>query len=239
MKPTSRTMLFFALLLLLGSVVFGQESPAADGHVEDDLGFWAPVTLILPLDERKRLSAWVQVEPRLDDNLRGMHQLIVLPGVSYQLKDWIALEGAYGYFPGWPESGGMLWEHRLIQQTTLSKKFGKLKTVLRARIEERFIETAEDPSVRNRYRLLLEHPIKHSPWYITGFDEFFINLNSPENGPKAGYDQNRVYLGIGRYLGKKRLAQVDGGYQLVHQNFRGHPDLFRHIIMLRVSAKLR
>src|SRR5690606_35074317 len=145
---------------------------AAD-YIEDDLGFWAPVTLSLPLDERKKLSAWIQVEPRLDDNLRGAHQLIVLPGINYQVKDWLSVDGAYGYFASYPENEGLLWEHRLLQQASLSKKFGKLKTQLRARLEERFIEHVDGVAIRNRYRVQLEHPIpikgvEDSPWYVVG-----------------------------------------------------------------------
>ena len=37
-------------------------------------------------------------------------------------------------------------------------------------------------------------------WALAAYDEAFVVLNDRRNGPQAGFDQNRAFLGINRAL---------------------------------------
>jgi hypothetical protein len=53
-------------------------------------------------------------------------------------------------------------------------------------------------------------------WQAVAYDEVFWNLNSTPNGPKSGFDQNRLYLGGAHNF--DRHMRVELGYMAVHIN---------------------
>ncbi len=56
--------------------------------------------------------------------------------------------------------------------------------------------------------LRLVVPLKTGPYYFAAFDELFLNY-APTHGARA-FDQNRVFAGIGRAIG--RDTRVEAGY---------------------------
>ena len=64
-------------------------------------------------------------------------------------------------------------------------------------------------------------------------DEIFFNLNSPNNGPKGGFDQNRFFVGLNRRITDH--LSVDMGYQLQVLETRepGFPDDLNHILLFQ------
>lgn len=45
-------------------------------------------------------------------------------------------------------------------------------------------------------------------WYLIAAEEVFLNLNTVAWGPVAGYDQNRVFAGIGYRLTNTTRAEI-------------------------------
>ncbi len=104
----------------------------------------------------------------------------------------------------------------------------------RFRIEERFIQHVSGVVVRGRYRLNLAHPLWNTPFYAVGWDEIFINLNDQHEGPTHGYEQNRLFGGIGVHVGS--YLRMDVGYLWRHLDRRSGPSSNDHILSITLSA---
>ena len=100
--------------------------------------------------------------------------------------------------------------------------------VNRTRFEERFIEDAGQPALRLRHQLWLGYPLPRWPaWSLVAAEEPFVNLNTVSDGPHAGFDQNRVYLGVSRQVGPHLRVEVDYLNQFV-LGHRGADDVVRN-----------
>jgi hypothetical protein len=70
-----------------------------------------------------------------------------------------------------------------------------------------------------------------------GSDELFVNVNQLTGAPRAGVDQNRLFVGVGRHIGEK--VRVEGGYQMQLINRRNPtPDRLNHVILVSLFATL-
>ena len=100
----------------------------------------------------------------------------------------------------------------------------------RLRIEERFIEDVSGVVVRMRYRLRTAYPETDSRWYLVISDEVFANLNERGAGPAGGFEQNRLFGGVG-FHPTARL-RVEAGYQWRHLERRELPSRTDHVIAI-------
>lgn len=66
----------------------------------------------------------------------------------------------------------------------------------RSRLEQRTVNIGTGTGVRVREMLKLSYPLTDK-WSLIGSDELFVNLNTVDWGPVAGFDQNRVFVGFG------------------------------------------
>jgi hypothetical protein len=213
-------------------VIFFSSAAGAKQHYEDDLQWWVPVTLELQLTEKT--SAQLQVESRFTENINKYTLRNFVPSLSYAPNEHVELTLAAGpYFNFHPE---IEVEKRIYQQIALKKKWHKLELSLRSRLEERFFEGVGGASLRNRYLLQVKGPIGKTPLYWITSNEIHLNLNSLKDGPQRGLNQNRIYIGVGRKIGKR--MSLEGGYQLRINYVIDRPDEMEHIILTRVSYSL-
>lgn len=185
----------------------------ADINPEDNLQNWSIVTLNAKL--KNRVLAYLEIQPRTtltgpeEDNENRFNILLVRPAIGYQVTKSLSVWQGYGWTPSFnPEFRN---EHRLWQQVLLNNKIKSLTLVNRTRLEERFIEDAGETSVRGRHMIRLAMPVdKQEKWSLVSYDEAFLNFNSTPNGPKSGFDQNRIFIGLNRKINKH--ISLEGGY---------------------------
>ena len=87
---------------------------------------------------------------------------------------------------------------------------GKFKATHRYRFEQRFIDSpisGNDTQYRVRYLLRVSYPI-YKNWFVSAYDEVFINLKEPV------FSQNRLYAAVGYHLNSNITTQV--GYLKNH-----------------------
>lgn len=224
-----KKLLFF--VFLAGLALPAETNPVY--ATEDDLQLWAPVTLQLPVTEKAYILA--TAEPRLANNMRDIGTMIIRPGVYYQFnRQWTAgvtMDYDTFYQPGFRE------EYRLGEEILFSHKLGKLPVSHRLRLEQRWLEGATTLN-RLRIRTQVKYPLAEGPWYLVGRNEFMVNLNSAENAPNAGFDQDRIFFGVGRDIGSR--TNLEGGYQWTY--FEQPPtgaDLMAHAIYVKLVVNLR
>ncbi len=185
---------------------FGTEPACAD---DSDTQQWSLLVVNKKLSER--WLGYFEVQPRFGDNASDLERLLIRPAIGYRLSPKLSLWQGYAWTPLFsPFFDG---EHRTYQQVLYDTSVGATGVVSRTRFEQRFIEGAGGTSHRVRSMLRLSHPISRDrKWLAIGYDELFWNLNSTDNGPVRGFDQNRLFLGVGRQINSS--LRVETGYML-------------------------
>ena len=117
--------------------------------------------------------------------------------LGYQLNDHHSLFIGYAFqhvLP--PLSGQPTNENRAWQQYNFSLPtfLGALK--LTSRLEERTVNIGPGVSYRARQQAKFIYPFDQH-WSLVATEEYFVNLNTVSWGPVAGFDQNRLFVGVG------------------------------------------
>lgn len=135
--------------------------------------------------------------------------LLIRPGVGYRLREDMTIYLGYLWAPVWRSGQLTLNEHRVWQQYTWDLAFDSgAKMQLRSRLEERFAQG--DVGLRFRQLVRAQTPPLVEKFILVAWDEVFLAFNNTRFGQLAGFDQNRLFLGVGRSLwGKFRL---EAGY---------------------------
>jgi len=182
-RRAAPTILAFALLFA-STIPRGAEAVEGDGQV------WMQGIVRVALPGRFRL--WLEAQPRVGGD--GIRQLLLRPAIGWQVTpSWTIWQG-YGFTPSFQP-----WrsENRLYQESLLDHSFGALRMINRTRLEERFIEGVDGVSLRARHLLRFTHPIDGARrWFVALSDEAFATLDDAPGGPRAGFDQNRAYVGL-------------------------------------------
>jgi len=190
-------------------------APARANQTNTEALQWFLVNATVPIHGSWKF--YMEAQPRLgtdpatrDFNFRA---LLIRPAVGYQITERWSLWAGYGYTPTF---NPYRYENRAFEQSLHVMQVGPVKMMNRTRLEQRMIQDAGAPALRLRHYLWFQYPLPRAPkWSLIAADEPFINLNTVSNGPIAGFDQNRLYLGVGRQLTDYLRIEVDYLQQFV------------------------
>ncbi|WP_375764735.1 DUF2490 domain-containing protein [Archangium gephyra] len=184
------------LLPLLG-VLLMLPAPSAEARpVNSEAQGWYAAIAQGPIDRPFLYS--LELQPRVGQNdgrliLRSALGLALpVPGLSV----WLG----YAWIPVWAWSDEdptvRLNESRLYQQLLYNTALGPVKLVSRTRLEQRLLASASGASHRVRTLLRGAYPLDaEGTFSLVLWDEVFFHLNTVEGGPRAGFDQNRAFVG--------------------------------------------
>jgi len=222
-------------------------------NTKSDFRLWAPVFLTVSLPNR--FLAYMEVNPRIGDDVTNIDQLLLRPAIGYKLTDNWSIWLGYAWVGNFNQSHtpplpSFVGENRIWQQATYTRNFESFKFMARTRMEERWIDHAGGTALRLRQMFKLTVPIPQAPeWAFVTFDEIFMNLNSVDTydevlhrnskGPGAGIDQNRLFVGINRTF--TSWLNVDLGYQnqmINNRKLEGNANLINHILLINFYINL-
>jgi hypothetical protein len=155
-------------------------------------------------------SAWLDVHGRRGDP--GAVS-IVRPGLGLHFTSYASAWIGYAWIGTANDAASDLThEHRIWQQLLLQHKtcFG-VALQSRTRFEQRFHENGDD--VGFRVRQFVRGNVPFGRGNILGaavWDELFLGLVDTDWGARAGFDQNRLFLGL--YLAASTWARLEMGY---------------------------
>lgn len=218
-------------------------------NTKSDFRLWTPVYLTVKLPSR--FLAYMEVNPRIGDDVTNIDQLLLRPALGYQLTENLSIWQGYAWVGNFNQTptkfipSNFIGENRIFQQAVYTNKFSIFKFMSRTRLEERWIDHASGTALRFRQMLKLSYPLPVAPdWALVAYDEIFINLNSVDTydevkrgaskGPGAGIDQNRFFLGVNKTF--NQYFNVDLGYQnqmLNNRSLHGNANLINHILLLQ------
>ncbi len=205
----------------------------AQDNGEDDVGAWWMVFGTHQFAEKWSLHTEIQY--RTYEFGQNFNQLLLRTGVNYHFTDNASVTFGYGYIatdPTFiePEQTEDTFEHRIFEQLAYKKQLGKFTLSHRYRLEQRFLNAPKRPSKtehRARYLLRVTYPINQK-WFITAYDEIFINLQKPLFG------QNRLYGALGRNISPSISVQI--GYLKNHFD-NAHYDRFQLGVWITTNLK--
>ena len=206
----NRKLVFFA------STLFALLScPNALAEPEQNNGVWmmkASQGVLGPSDSALRW--WLDAHARYSDDANGFEQSILRPGFGYALPNNHVLWAGYGWIANSPEIGDTFHEHRFWQQHSWKTSFGDFTFSSRSRLEQRFREEGSgDTGWRFRQFFKLTHPIgTDTSFYLSTWDEVFLNLNDTDWGAESGLDRNRIFAGIGWKPRSIQHLKAEAGY---------------------------
>jgi hypothetical protein len=230
--------------LLLFSLAFGAALPFAQAEQPYTQDFQTWQFGVMQGHITKRILGYfdtqvntVNLTQNPNNSLSNKHagQLLIRPAIGLQLtKGWSIWQG-YGWTPNFqPEyrNENQLWEQLVYQHC-----FKHLNFSNRTRFEIRRIYAAGGTALRLRNQVRLAVPLGKTRWSLVAFDEPFFNLNTVDNGPRAGFNQNWAFLGIGRRLTKS--VNLDIGYLNNYvRNFAPVPDRMNHVIFAALNINV-
>lgn len=225
-------------LLLVCQVLFLMRESHAERNPDDNLQLWVPVIFNSKIS--KRVLGSVEVQPRVilsgTNDPNALTTLILRPMLGVQVSKAVSIWQGYGWTPAF--NPGFRSENRLFQQLLVENKFRYFTLSNRTRLEERFIQRAGETSFRGRHRLLVKVPLGNGKWSLLTYDEIFVNLNDTPSGPKSGFDQNRLFVGINRKL--NQYLDMEIGYLHNYVNNAGPArDRLNHAILLGLNVQVR
>ena len=210
----------FALSSRLAGLLLALGNLQVHAQAVDDAGQWTAVLAQGDFDQlgwqTERLKWWFDGHYRLFDDANGFGQSIVRPGIGWTLNERSTVWAGYGWIRTSPLAGAEFDEHRIWQQWTWSKTFGPWRLAHRPRFEQRLLETGDDVGLRFRQFVRATHNLPSMPrMTLVCWDEIFYNLNNTDWGASSGFDQNRIFAGVGYKSSPDCRWRVEVGY--LHQ----------------------
>ncbi|MDG2357065.1 MAG: DUF2490 domain-containing protein [Polaribacter sp.] len=140
-----------------------------------------------------------EIQYRNYNTIGDLEQLLIRTGLGYQLGLKSNFLLGYGYINSENFTGNLndqitVEEHRIFQQFITKQNIGQVSLQHRYRFEQRFIES--DFKTRFRYFLGMNIPFKNSKYYLSAYNEVFLN------GESNVFDRNRIYGGLGYQIDK-------------------------------------
>jgi len=185
-----------------------------------------------------RLVTWLEVQPRVSGSAET---LILRPAMGVQLNPAVQLLAGYALIETWPEAGARRREHRAWQQALVrvAGKPGHALLMSRTRLEQRFLEGADEDGWRLRQflrgQIWIGDNSGHRGWSLIGVSEAFVGLDATLWGQRAGLEQWRNFVGVGKPL-NDRLT-LEAGY-LNQRLIRPGADSSNHVLNINLFYRI-
>lgn len=168
-------------------------------------------------------------------------QLLLRPGVNYQLTPKISLTAGYGFiqtyrYGEFPVRAAFP-EHRFFEQVLITQRALKLDWQNRFRLEQRNLKrTTWELENRVRYMLRTNIPLPFAErrYYLGIYNEIMFNFG--KNVASNVFDQNRAYIALGRNVGHETRVEVGFMEQTIQQR---SGQVFEHNHTLQVAIVSR
>lgn len=202
--------------------------------VPNDVQSWNAIVLEVPIN--KKFNFYLDVQPRIGDDVTQLSQLVVRPAIHYKLNDHVMIGQGFSWQPH--VTPVFINENRPYQDIIYRKGFKKFSLTLRARTEERMISGTSGVSIRQRFLTRFNIPMgDKKKWGWVAANELFVNLNSLPIGPKGGLNQERVYLAVYRHLNENMTLEFGYMFNPVWNDYQSEY-IIRHDILVTLNINL-
>jgi hypothetical protein len=174
-------------------------------------------------------SASIQLENRLRDDASEVDKQIFKPAGYYRFTDTLQLGMGYKYVKKKDSKDEQdPWQELFFNPAPI----GNFDWAHQFRWEQRTGSSLDGIVHRLRYLLHLSYPLGSSgKYYLAAQEAVRFNAASNDTGPVDGFEQSRLYFGLGRKMTPKLKVEV--GYLWNYQREREGPNLSNHALRLQ------
>ena len=209
--------------LLLVSLVLGASAVYA---AEQDVQQWSLLFVNHHFDDR--WAASFQAENRMRDDMGEFDVLILKPGGYYRFNDTLNVGVGYKYQLKDARNEQGLWQELFITPGD----WAGIDWTHQVRLEQRWVGGVDGIVPRLRYLLHGARPFASNPKRYLAFQNATrFNLSSNDTGPVDGFEQNRLYVGIGFKIMPE--LKIELGYLWRYQRERSTEDRSDHVLRLQ------
>lgn len=206
----------------------------AEPRFHEDFQTWTNITangsLALIDPALAKFRFWLEGQGRFGQDSTTLSQGILRPGLGYSLTETASVWLGYAVIPTMePFTPTDFNENRIWQQLLWTPRTPLGPLTSRTRFEQRFTR-APDVSYRFRQLVRMAYPLDFAPGFmLVGWEELFLNVNSTGT-IAAGFDQNRLFVGIGYQLDEHLRTEVGYMNQYIYRDTA--TDLMTHVLSL-------
>lgn len=178
---------------------------------------------------------WFDAHVRRSGDEFDFFQGIIRPGIGRRLDDRNSVWAGYAWI-GESIPDLDFHENRSWQQWIHTNDRGRASIVWRSRLEQRFVSVGAQVGWRFRQMVRLQKSMNaESTLSFVAWDEIFFHLRDTDWGAQTGYNQNRVFVGLGRSPKDRGARRVEIGY--LYQQIdvaEDGADLNNHVLSLNL-----
>lgn len=221
-------------LVLCGFLFFFVYSEQGICALERDFQSWLNATVTGSFSKKgqppSHFKYWLEGQQRFGDDSSRLTQSMVRPGVGYSVTKNLSLWLGYAWvYTGHPLTTRPFAEDRIWQQLLWVKKNQYLTLTSRTRTEQRFLENNPKTAYRIRELIKLSIPWSiDSKFSVISSDELFWHKNNFVGTNSSGFDQNRLFLGLGYKVNP--IVTTEIGYMNQYIRRFGVPNFLANIL---------
>jgi len=204
------------LLLCLSFIILRSLQAQEEDPVDNDIQMWNVLRFSVPIGEKWSVS--MQNELRLADNISSIDEYIFKLYAHHRFTEKFGVSFGYKYINrpyGSNESDP--WAEAVFPHT-----YNKWQVSHQLRFEARIYQDISGIIPRLRYLVNWSTQLGDSFMYATGFGAIRFNLAEKNAGPVAGFEQVRVYAGLGFHIGG--FTRLEVGWLYRYEIIRNAPD---------------
>lgn len=210
--------------------------PATAKAADDAVGAWTIFTTTGAFDSSSKWRYWFDGQARYPDVGSGANQYVLRPAVGYQLDDRTSAWAGYARFRTRSASGNVVDEDRYWQQVNRVSSTDAGTLTLRARLEQRVVETGDDTGLVLRTMARFSWPLDGNllSSAFVGIEPFFA-LRDTDWGSESGFAQNRVFAGLEWRLSNSLALQTSYMHQYLWR--AGAEDRSNHLAVFNFRKR--
>ena len=216
--------------------------PAAAPAADNETGAWIIFTATDRFPPREPGSAtrwryWLDAHARYPDAGSGVNQLLIRPGLGYEISPDVTAWAGYARFRTHGRSGRTTTEDRFWQQLVWNaKRWDDASLSTRLRVEQRALSSGDDTGVVLRWQLRYARAVAPgSTTQLIASIEPFFDLRDTDYGATSGLSQGRLYVAVRWQLSERN--QFEAGYQNQYVFADSGDDTMRHLAMLNFRTR--
>lgn len=175
-----------------------------------------------------RWSTSLDGQLRLQDNVSQFSALVLDAAAFHHAGDRFKLGAGFQYTVAPP---GRTDEQAPWQSVSYAHQLFGASASTTLRLDERLRDDVDGVLPRLRLGSRLTYPLD-GKWYLAASEEVRFNLRDTGAGPVSGFEQNRLYGGVGRRIDD--FARIEIGYLWRYERERDKPGRSDNVVQLQI-----